>query len=216
MIRIALADDHTILRAGLRLLIQQNPDMVIVAEGSDGHRALEILRSNIADVFILDLGIPGMDGISVLRAARREGSRSRVVVLTIHDDPAHVSAALTAGAAAYLVKDVADTELISVIRSVHKGEVQAHRLAHRSPPPAAAPGLVDRLSTLSDRERQVFQLVARGFTNQDIGGQLGISVKSVETYRLRLCQKLGVRTRAQLVRHALELGLLDDSADAGS
>jgi DNA-binding NarL/FixJ family response regulator len=212
-IRILIADDHAVLRAGLRMLIGAQPDMEVVGEAADGDEAVRGAVETRPDVALLDITMPGIGGIKAIERIRREAPDTRVLVLTMHDVPAYLRSVLAAGGSGYVVKRSADAELLSAIRGVHRGRtvldpalavrVVEGGLSKRSV--AAAPGAGS--SPLSQREREVLDLVAKGYTNQQIADQLGLSVKTVETYRSRLVEKLGLKSRADLVRYALDSGL---------
>lgn len=209
---ILLADDHTILRAGLAMLIEAQPDMVVAAEAADGVEAIEKAKRIRPDVVILDLTMPRMGGLEALRRLQQECPGSRVLILTMHDDPAYGRSLLGAGALGYVTKKTADRELIQAIRSVRDGRLfvdrsQAQHLRPKMPPPP-----------LSARERQVLAELARGFTHQEIADRLALSIKTVETYLGRVGAKLGLKRRADLVRYALEIGILmpDTAAPGGS
>lgn len=212
-IRVAIVDDHTLLRSGLRLLLAREEDIQLVAEGETGEEALRIVQEHHPDVLILDLTMPRMDGVSCLRLLPAETS-TRVLILTMHEDEEHLRECLRLGAAGFLSKSVADTELIHAIRAVASGR------RYVDPTLAAtlvARGIGDseeeaRRPVLSEREREVLQRIALGYTNRETARELHISVKTVETYRLRVMQKLGVSTRAELVQEALRLGLVTPPA----
>lgn len=212
MIRVVIADDHAVLRAGLRLLIDAQADMEVVGEAANGAEALRVLGETTPDVLVLDLTMPEADGLHVLADVSQVSPKTRALVLTMHDDPAYVRAMLAAGAAGYVVKRVADTELLTAIRAIAEGRmfVDAHcsvqtSLTLNQP---LSEKTNDLLQHLSQRESEVLKLVARGHTNQEVAVRLGISVKTVETYRLRLMEKLRLRTRAELVCFAVEHGFL--------
>lgn len=212
-IRIVIADDHALLRSGLRMLIDAQSDMEVVGEAGDGAEAVQRTQELDPDVLLMDLTMPGTDGMEALTRCRRDCPRSRVLVLTMHDSEHHLRAAIAASAAGYVAKRAADTELLSAIRTVHEGRCY-FSAALDAPgtlpldPPLPLP-LSDTPETLlSRRERQVLEFIAWGHTNQEIADRLHISVKSVETYRTRLGDKLGLRTRADLVRYAMRAGLL--------
>jgi len=213
-IRVLIVDDHAVLRAGLRMLIGGQPDMEVVGEAADGEDAVQRAPELRPDVVLMDITMPGIGGIRAIEQIRRVCPESRVLVLTMHDVPAYLRSVLAAGASGYVVKRAADSELISAIRGVHRGRTVldpalATRVVQgglrRRSAAAQAPGPA---SVLSQREREVLELVAQGFTNQQIADRLGLSVKTVETYRSRLVEKLGLRSRADLVRYALDSGLL--------
>ena len=211
-IRILIADDHAVLRAGLRMLIAAQPDMEVVGEAADGEEAIQRVIETLPDVAILDITMPGVGGIRAIERIRRESPVTRVLVLTMHDVPAYLRSVLAAGGSGYVVKRAADTELLSAVRAVYRGRVVLDpTLAVR-----VVPGGISRrvpaagsvaTNPLSQREREVLDRVAQGYTNQQIADHLGLSVKTVETYRSRLVEKLGLRSRADLVRYALDSGL---------
>jgi len=200
--RILVADDHAILRAGLAMMIEAQPDMVVSAEAADGIEAVEKARRTKPDVVILDLTMPRMNGFEALRQIREECPDTRILVLTMHDDPAYGRALLASGASGYVTKKAADRELLQAIRTVREGRpfvdlTQAEAML----PTSAVP--------LSRREQQVLAELARGFTHQEIADRLALSIKTVETYLTRLSTKLGIRRRADLVRFAMDTGILN-------
>ena len=211
-IRILLADDHAVLRAGLKLLINHQPDMEVVAEAGTFADAIRLARIHKPDVLTLDLTMPDGNGIQKIEPLRGACPTTRVLVLTMHDDPAYLRAALSAGASGYVVKKAADTELLGAIRAVHAGRVFVDLESHgtRSSAALVAPGGRGEApgDNLSQRERTVLERLAQGHTNQSIAEQLQLSVKTVESYRARLLRKLGLRSRADIVRYAIETGLL--------
>jgi two-component system response regulator NreC len=213
--RVLLADDHAVLRSGLRLLIDNQPDLAVVGEAGDGPETLSRAKALQPDVILLDLNMPGMDGLTLLPRLRQEAPASRVLILTMHDDVNYLRQALQAGASGYVLKQAVDTELLMAIHAVLRGEKPVHPAmtqkliaAMTEPaPPAAGENPWD---VLSEREHAVLRLVALGYTNGEIADELFISVKTVETYRARGMEKLGVETRAELVRSALSHNILDD------
>lgn len=217
-IRVLLADDHAILRAGLRMLIDAQPDMEVVAEVGDGEQTIRHAGVQQTDVAIVDLAMPGMSGIEVIHRLREHDDGIRVLVLTMHDDAAYARVAVAAGASGYVTKDVDASEVLAAIRAVHRGRTYLQFAEHPGPKSAEvgmlapAPGTSRPL--LSAREQQVLELLARGYTNRQVAERLSLSVKTVETYRARLGEKLGLRTRADLVRFAMELGLLAPDRDS--
>lgn len=204
--RILLADDHAILRAGLAMLIEAQPDLMVVAEAADGVEAVEKARVFRPDIVILDLTLPQLSGLEALREIRRECPATQVLVLTMHDDPAYGRTVLAAGAMGYVTKKSADRELLLAIRSVREGRVFVDL--------SQAEEMLPKQGPLSQRERQVLTEVAQGFTHQEIADRLALSIKTVETYLARLSTKLGLHRRADLVRYAFEIGLFSREAGA--
>jgi len=213
-IRLLLADDHAILRAGLRVLLDAQPDMTVVAEAADGHEALDRARVNRPDVAVVDLTMPGMSGVQTLERLRREVPATRLLVLTMHDDPAYAGLTLAAGATGHVVKDAESTELLAAIRAVHCGRTFV-RTGDGVEAGAPAESATTVVPPLSRRERQVLELLARGHTNREVAQRLTLSVKTIETYRSRLSEKLNLHSRADLVRLAMDLGLLTMRGDEG-
>ena len=214
-IRMVIADDHAVLRAGLRMLLNAEPDMEVVGEAGDGIEAVARAGELRPDIVLMDLAMPPLGGIAATEQITSEPHGVRVLVLSMHDDESYLHQALRAGASGYVLKKAADSDLLSAIRAVHRGEVYIYpslakvlvqdMLRKESSPSDAErrPG-----DPLSEREREVLVLVAQGYTTQQIADQLVLSPKTVETYRARLTEKLGLRGRAQLVRYAIEKGLL--------
>jgi two-component system response regulator NreC len=213
-----IVDDHAILRAGLKMLVNAQADMEVVSEASDGEKAVETARETRPGVALLDLTMPRVGGMKALEKMARDCRETRVLVLTMHDDPAYLRSALAAGASGYLLKKAVDAELIAAIRAVHRGGIFVDpRLANVLIQDVLAKGKTKAGSTrpisiLSDRELQVLTLVARGYTTAEIAKQIFVGVKTVETYRSRLADKLGLRTRRDLIRFAVQMGLLTPEA----
>jgi two-component system, NarL family, response regulator NreC len=213
-IRVMVADDHAILRAGLKMLVNAQTDMEVVSEAPNGEMAAQVARETKPDVALLDLTMPGVGGMKALREMVRDCRETRVLVLTMHDDPAYLRSALAAGAAGYLLKRAVDAELLAAIRAVHRGGIFVDpRLANVVVQEALAKRgtRVDAsrpANILSDRELQVLKLVARGYTSAEIAKQIFLGVKTIETYRSRFADKLGLRTRSDVVRFAVQMGLL--------
>lgn len=206
---MVLADDMAIVRAGLRLLVDSQPDLAVVAEAADGPEALREAERERPDVVVLDLTMPRTDAMATIRQLARLGLRT--VVLTMHDDAAYIGAALAAGADGYVVKKAADVDLLAAIRAVSRGgrflDAGSARARRRASYPSP------RTKRLSAREDQVLRLVAHGFTNREAAARLRLSVKTIETFRARVCIKVGVRTRAELFRYASRVGLTADDED---
>jgi two-component system response regulator NreC len=212
---VIIADDHAVVRAGLRMLIGAQPDMEVIGEAADGPEAVQKARAAKPDVVILDLSMPGPRGTQTIERLVRLDPKPRVLILTMHDDPAYFRSAFMAGATGYVVKSAADVEVLTAIRAIHRGRTFADLTG---PPASARPGgpapatqarPAARHKLLSRREIEVLRLIAQGYTHQEIADQLALSIKTVETYRKRLHEKLELNSRAQLFRFAFESGLLD-------
>ena len=216
-IRIVLCDDHAVLRAGLKALLQSEPGLVVVGEAADGFQAVDRVLALRPDVAVVDITMPGQDGLAAARQIRRSAPEVKILFLTMHDDGPFIAQALEAGADGYVLKRAADVELIDAIREVQHGDTfvgseAIRRLADQymsSRERGEVPLIVETLTT---REEEVLRLLARGYTNHEIADELVISVKTVETHRAHILGKLGVRKRAELVRYAQTHGLL--AADA--
>lgn len=211
-IRILIADDHAIVREGIRQVFRQAPGFDVVAEAGDGDEALALAHAQAPDVAVLDVTMPGMTGLRVAARLRDELPGIRVVILSMHDNPEYVLEAVRAGAHAYLLKDLAATELRAAVAAVHAGEsYYSQRIAGmlteavRSELAEAQRG--HALDTLTGRERDVLLGIVRGETNKEIAARFGISHRTVETHRESLMRKLRIRTVAGLTRFALEAGL---------
>ena len=211
-IRVLVADDHTIVRSGIRHVLESEPGFSVVAEASTGGEALELASSLHPDVVVLDISMPGESGLRVAAELRRRVPETHVVILSMHDNTEYVLESLRAGAHGYLLKDTAATELRDAIRAVRRGEsFFSPAIAGRLSAVVrgdAAESSAGALGQLTARERQVLVGVAQGHTNREIATQLGISHRTVETHRESLMRKLGVRTVAGLTRLALEAGLV--------
>jgi two-component system response regulator NreC len=213
-IRVMIVDDHAILRAGLRMLVNAQADMEVVSEAPDGEKAVQEARETSPDVTLLDLTMPRVGGMIALQEIARNCRETRVLILTMHDDPAYLRSALAAGASGYLLKRAVDAELVAAIRAVHRGGLFVDpRLASVLVEDVLAKkgtkaGPTQPMSILSDRELQVLRLVARGYSSAQIAKQIAVGVKTVETYRSRFAEKLGLRTRSDVIRFAVQMGLL--------
>ncbi|MBK9547112.1 MAG: response regulator transcription factor [Dehalococcoidia bacterium] len=209
-----VADDHALLRAGLRLLIDGQPDMQTVAEASNGAQALVHAEATQPDVALLDVPMP-QGGLTILRELRARAPQTQVVVLTMHAEEEYRREALRLGASGYVVKSAPSDELLMAIRAVARGEVYIDPSLTRSLLdeilPSRAAVTRDPWDDLSAREQQVISRVAQGHTNREIAEQLALNVKTVETYRARAMDKLGLTSRSQLVGYAAHRGLLDDA-----
>ena len=209
-LRVLLADDHPVVREGLKQLLEVEPDMEVVGEASDGDAACDAAVALAPDVVVLDVSMPGLSGAAVAQRITREAPAVKVLALTVHEEPVYVTQLLRAGAAGYVVKRAAPAELVRALRVIAAGGTYLD--------PAIAGSLVDGYlerigpvnpqTALSDREREVVTRIARGFTNKEIAAALEISVKTVETYKARVADKLGVRSRAEIVAYAAARGWL--------
>ncbi|MCX7420152.1 MAG: response regulator transcription factor [Planctomycetia bacterium] len=208
-VRVLIVDDHAVLRSGLRLLINAQPDLEVVGEAGTVVEAIRLIDEMRPDVISLDLSLTGGSGLALLEAIRGRQMNCKVVVLTMHDDPGYFHTAMQAGAVGYIAKTAADTELLTALRAAASGRTFVSLSADLA---SSALGLdsdlTRREARLSERENQVLKGVAAGHTNKEISGQLDLSVKTIETYRSRLLTKLGLKTRPELVQYALEQGLL--------
>ncbi len=210
-VKVLIVDDHAVVRTGLRLLLEREDDFEVVGEAGSADEGVRAARLEKPDVVLLDVVMPGRSGIDVC-AEVVQASKGRVLMLSMQDDPTYVRAAFAAGASGYMLKEAADTELVQAVREVASGGRYVHptlgaRLA-QAEVEAAQRAAND---PLSEREREVLRLLALGHTNQEIAKSLFISVRTAETHRAHIMQKLGLGTRAELVRYALANGLLDDS-----
>jgi two-component system, NarL family, response regulator NreC len=213
-LRIILADDHTILRQGVRALIEAQPDMEVVAEAADGAEAIEQARQQLPDVVVMDIGMPEMDGAQATASLKRELPQIKVLALTVQEDTGYLSQMLKAGASGYVLKRAAAADLINAIRTVARGghyldpELATRFVAdHFTQPQVEA---TEKRPALSKREQDVMRMIAWGYTNKEIGAALRISVKTVETYKARLMVKLDLRSRVDIVRYALRQGWLEE------
>ncbi len=212
MVRVALCDDHAVVRSGLRRIVEAEADLEVVGEAAAGAEAATLAAASHPDVFVMDLGLPDQSGIAATGAVLEASPTTRVLVLTVHDDLAYLRRAFEAGAAGYLVKEAADVELIQAIRQVAAGRRYVHPTLGAALLAADAPAarLRGPGGELSERELEVLRMIALGLTNTEIAGRLYVSVRTVETHRAHIQQKLDVRNRAELVRRARDAGLLEE------
>jgi two-component system, NarL family, response regulator NreC len=212
-ITILVADDHAIVRAGLRLLLDEEPDLTVVAEAGDGEEAIAKALELAPDVVLLDVMMPNTNGLEAAKRIRQETS-CRILMLSMQDDPGYVRRAFASGASGYVLTEVAHTQLVSAVRSVATGRQHVDAdLAAQLAADRSNHALEDD-HPLSEREREVLQLLALGHTNKEIAERLGISIRTAETHRASLMQKLNLSSRAELVRYALATGRLTASAIA--
>jgi two-component system, NarL family, invasion response regulator UvrY len=209
VIKILIADDHAIVRRGLKQIVSEQPDMIVGGEAENAREVLEMVRSNKWNVIVLDINMPGRSGLEVLKELKREQPKLPILVLSVHPEEQYGIRVLKAGAAGYLTKDSAPDELVSAIRKVHRGG--------RYVSPSLAEALVlelgvesdrPRHKTLSDREYQVMTMIASGKTVGEIGEELSLSVKTISTYRARILEKMKMRTNAELTHYAIQNQLL--------
>jgi two-component system, NarL family, response regulator NreC len=218
-IRMLIADDHAVLRSGLRMLLDAQQDIEVVAEADSGTQVLALAEELQPDLILLDVSMPNLGGLEVLPLLRKTVPQSRVLILTMHDDESYLRQALRDGSSGYVLKRAADTELLSAIRAVMRGEVYVHpsltRTLLNDILPVADANVSNLWEALSKRECDVLLRVARGFTSAKIAEQLNLSPKTVDTYRARGMEKLGLRSRAALVQYVLSHGLLSKDLNAG-
>ena len=219
VIHVLVADDHTVVRAGLKALIGTARDMQVVSEASNGLEAVALTRRFRPHVVVMDLSMAQLDGIAATREIVASDPESRVLVLTMHAEEEYVLAAMEAGATGFLVKSAVERELLDAIRAVAHGDTYVQPSSTR----ALVRGLLGaspadeghrRLAQLSDRERSVLRMIAEGHSGPAVAQSLGISAKTVETYKLRIHEKLGIARRHEMVRFALQVGLLDIRRDS--
>lgn len=209
-IRILICDDHALVRSGLRKLLECEPDLEVVGEAADADEAIDRSRAVAPDVLLLDVVLPGRSGIDALPDILAAAPGTRVLMLSMQNDAVYVRNAFAAGASGYVLKDAADAELVEAIHAVYYGRRYVHPLlgARLAAVETTAAGRAAR-DLLSNREHEILRLLALGHTNQEIAKELFLSVRTVETHRARIVKKLGVNTRAELVRYALASGELD-------
>ena len=208
-IRVLIVDDHAVVRAGLRLLLDAEDDIDVVGEAGDARNAVFEARSTRPDVIVLDVVMPGASGLEVAPQLLREDPETKIVVLSMQDDPAYVHGAFAAGATGYVLKEALDAELIAAVREVASGGRYVNpALGARLVAAEMSEQTHAEMNVLSEREREVLRLLALGHTNQEIAKMLYISVRTAETHRANIMQKLGLTTRAELVRYALSARVL--------
>ena len=215
-IRVLLAEDHNVVREGLRLLLDAQPDIQVVGEATTGQEAVVLAREGCPDVAVLDISMPDLDGVQAASVIRTECPQTQVLILTMHESNAHFFRALEAGAAGYILKKAASEDLISAVRAIAGGEAffyppMARKLLDdylghaKSQPSTGPPGYEE----LSDREREIMFLLVRGLSNQEIAENLVISPSTVQTHRTHILRKLDLRATVDLVRYAIRHGLIE-------
>jgi two-component system response regulator NreC len=210
-IRILIADDHGVLRAGLRALLNAERDLQVVGEAADGDEALRLAAELHPDVMLLDISMPGKQGIEVARELHASQPNTRVLMLTVHEDEGLLRAAIRAGAAGYILKRAVESELIGAIHAVWRGELYVHPAMTRAllqDLPAAFAAEPEPAEPLSPREIEVLRYIVQGYTNRQIAEAMNLSVRTVESHRASMTTKLGLQTRAELVRYAARRGLI--------
>lgn len=212
-LRILLADDHTVVRQGLRRVLEARPEWQVVAEAGDGREAVRLAEETQPDVAILDVAMPLLNGIEAVRQIARKVPSTRMLVLSMHADEAYVTQMLRAGAAGYLLKDSADVDLLQAVDAVSAGKsffspAIARVIADDYVRHLADRGATDRFGLLSEREREIFQLIAEGKTNKEIAAMLFVSPSTVDTHRSRIMEKLDVHSAAEIVLYAVRKGVI--------
>lgn len=223
-IRVLIADDHPVVRAGLRMLIDAQGDMEVAEEVGSAAGCVDRALASRPEIILLDISMPGGSGVEAIERLRKAGSASRVLVLTMHGEPAVARAALAAGASGYVTKEAASSEILTAIRTLHRGRSYiavpvsdsgaGAVFAEASEAPRPSAKRADPV--LSEREQAVLRLVAEGYTSKEAAVRLHLSVKTVESYRARFVGKLGLRRRADLFRYALEAGILPSGTEPTS
>jgi len=210
-IRIVIADDHRILRAGLKTLLSTDSNLEVVGEAANFEETIQRAQDLHPDIVIMDISMPGMDGLAALPLLLQGAPQIRVLMLTMHEDNAILQAYLRAGASGYIIKRAAESELIDAIYVVWRGMIYVHPSLMRAlitPPPKAAPTGPSEPESLTSREAEVLRLIVQGYTNRQIGSALNISVRTVETHRSNIMDKLNLHSRVDLVRYASQHGIV--------
>jgi two-component system response regulator NreC len=210
VIRVVIVDDHAVVRSGLRLLLEGEDDIHVEDEGGSADEAVRLARLYKPDIVLLDVTMPGRSGLEAAQEIKQAAPQAQILVLSMHDDPSYVREAFAAGASGYLLKEAADAELVHAVREVASGSRYVHPvLGARLAAAEAEAAALAAADPLSEREREVLRLLALGHTNQEIAKMLYISVRTAETHRAHIMQKLQLTTRADLVRYAIEHHQLD-------
>jgi two-component system invasion response regulator UvrY len=211
VIKVLLADDHSIVRAGLRRIVEESGDMEVIAEASDGGEAIQFVRETRPDVAVIDISMPGVDGLEVITQLQVQDPKLPILILTMHEEGQYVVRAIQAGAMGYITKQSAPEQLVNAIRKVNAGQRYLTDEAAEALALCVAKGSIGQapLDALSMRELQVLRRLAMGQTNREIAGAYHISIKTVDTYRARLLKKLGLRNNAELSRFAIQNHLIE-------
>jgi two-component system response regulator NreC len=210
-IRVLIADDHGVIRTGLRALLKGDPELTVVGEAGNGREAYRMVEDLVPDVILLDIGMPGEDGIQVAKRLRGRFPDLRILFLTMHEDEGLLREAIQAGAAGYIVKRAEESEIINAIHAAHRGDLYVHPAMTRAlvharsgePPASSGEGV-----PLTRREVDILRMLAKGYTNRQIGEEIGLSVRTVEGHRANVMGKLGVSSRVELVAFAAKHGLI--------
>ncbi len=211
-IKVLIADDHAVVRAGLRALIGAETDLELVGEAVGGTEAMELVRVKQPDVLLLDMSMADLDGITVTRKLKEIQPNPHILILTVHEDEALVRAALKAGASGYILKHAAESELISAIHIVMRGDMYVDPAMLRALLSEEQPTAIETKEageTLTPREKEILAMIVQGYTNRQMGEELKISVRTVEGHRANISEKLGLHSRVELVRYAREKGLIE-------
>jgi two-component system response regulator NreC len=210
-IKVLIADDHAIVRAGLRTLIKAETDLILVGEATGGLEAIEKVHELSPDVLVLDISMPDLDGIEVIRTLKNESSPCAILILTVHEDEALLREVIKLGAAGYIIKHAAESELIAAVRSVFRGDLYIYPKMIRSllrPEQKSPQKNTTNIEPLTAREEEVLKLIVQGYTNKQVAEELSISIRTVEGHRANLTEKLGIRSRVDLLRYAREHNLI--------
>jgi DNA-binding NarL/FixJ family response regulator len=206
-LKIVIADDHGLLRAGLRTILSAEPDIAVIGEAADGDTALELARELQPDVLVADISMPGANGIEVARQARTLAPGTRVLIVTMFEDESLLQAALAAGAAGYLSKRAVTSDLIKAVRTVAGGEIYVFREGPSTRQAETNQAQAGPAQTLTAKETELLRLIAHGYTGDQITGELGLSAETAQRMRAELSARLGLHNRAELVRYAIEHGI---------
>ena len=218
LIRVLLIDDHELVRSGIKALLEKSEDIRVVGEAGEGHEALECIRETNPDVVLLDISLPGLNGLEVAAKARKDFPRLRIVFLSMHSNEEYVLQALKVGASGYVLKQASTRELELAVRSAKKGEtflspaisntVVSDYMARLKGGPVRKPG-VNPYEVLTSRQREILQLIAEGFSSKEIAQKLGLSINTIEVHRANLMDRLNIHDIAGLVRYAIQTGIIE-------